>query len=114
MSASEAMKREADVFMKHVQATDWLVLLDERGVQHTSVELSQMLQTKMNAALPRLVFLIGGAWGIDPTVRQRANAVWSLSKLTFTHDMARIVAIEQIYRALTILRGEKYHNETVT
>lgn len=106
----ELKKLESDVLLSHVEDRDFLVLLDESGKQRTSVEMSEFLQQRMNGATSRIVFLIGGAFGVAESVRQRADFIWSLSKLTLTHDMARLVLIEQIYRSHTILRGEKYHN----
>ena len=110
-SADELKKLEGDELLRHLDDRDFVVLLDERGSQHTSMGLSRFLQTRMNAATPRSVFVIGGAFGVSEAVTHRADFIWSLSELTLTHDMSRIVLIEQIYRAHTILRGEKYHNE---
>ncbi|QDV69685.1 Ribosomal RNA large subunit methyltransferase H [Rosistilla carotiformis] len=111
LSAGELMKKEADLLLRQVADQDLMVLMDERGRQLSSVELSEWIQAKMNIATPRMTLVIGGAWGVDPKVNERADWIWSLSKLTLTHDMARVFLIEQIYRAFTILRGEKYHNE---
>ncbi|WP_417744882.1 23S rRNA (pseudouridine(1915)-N(3))-methyltransferase RlmH [Rosistilla oblonga] len=111
LSAAELMKKEAELLLRQVADQDLMVLMDERGRQWTSMELSQWLQAKMNIATPRMTLVIGGAWGVDAKVSQRADRIWSLSKLTLTHDMARVFLIEQIYRGFTILRGEKYHNE---
>lgn len=111
LESDDLKRREAEVLLRQVDPQDHLVLLDERGKQYTSVELSDFFQAQMNQARPRLVFAIGGAFGVDASVTKRADFVWSLSKLTLTHDMARVFLMEQTYRAFTILRGERYHNE---
>ena len=96
--------------MDWLQRDDFLVALDERGKEMDSVQLSAFLQLRANESTRRLVFLIGGAFGIDAPVLQRANLIWSLSKLTFPHQLVRLILSEQLYRACTILRNEKYHH----
>ncbi|MBO7627213.1 MAG: 23S rRNA (pseudouridine(1915)-N(3))-methyltransferase RlmH, partial [Paludibacteraceae bacterium] len=88
-----------------------MILLDENGTEFTSVGFSEYLQKKMNAGGKRLVFLIGGPYGFSPNVYKRANGKVSLSKMTFSHQMIRLIFVEQIYRAFTILKGEPYHHE---
>lgn len=104
-------QKEAELLLSKINTADYVVLLDERGKQLSSIELSEFLQKRMNVSCPRLVLIIGGAYGVHTTVMERADFIWSLSKLTLTHDMARVLLIEQVYRAYTILKGEKYHNE---
>lgn len=87
-----------------------VILLDEHGQEFRSVEYAQWLQKKMSSGKD-LTLVIGGAYGFSPAVYQRANSKLSLSKMTFSHQMVRLLAVEQLYRALTILRGEPYHHE---
>lgn len=106
-----ALKRaEAASILQLLEKDDHLILLDERGKQLSSPELADMLQKRANESTKRLIFLIGGAYGVDETVAQRANVTWSLSKLVFPHMLVRLILSEQLYRACTILRNEKYHH----
>lgn len=89
---------------------DYLVALDEKGKQFNSQQLAVFIQTRANDSIKRLVFSIGGAFGLDIQVLQRANFSWSLSLLTFPHQMVRLILAEQVYRACTIIRNEKYHH----
>ena len=107
----EIRKKEAEQILELIDIADYVVLLDERGRQMNSMELSQWIQHKMNISISRVVFVIAGAWGAHDLIKERADYKWSLSKLTFTHEMARIILLEQLYRAQTILKGEKYHNQ---
>lgn len=107
---ADVKKQEAATILHQLQKDDHLVLLDERGKQLTSVELAGLLQQRANASTRNLVFLIGGAFGVDDTVMQRANFSWSLSKLVFPHQLVRLMLAEQVYRACTINRNEKYHH----
>ena len=102
-------KNDTAILARLTPATD-VILLDERGQEFRSVELAEWLQKKMNSGRD-LTFVIGGPFGFSKEVYARANGQWSLSRLTFSHQMIRIMAIEQIYRAMTILRGEPYHHE---
>ncbi|MEZ4917524.1 MAG: 23S rRNA (pseudouridine(1915)-N(3))-methyltransferase RlmH [Saprospiraceae bacterium] len=101
---------EARLVLNKLQSTDFLVLLDERGKEFTSEGLAKWMETQLNAPHRRLIFLIGGAFGFHQDLYDRANAQWSLSKLTFSHQMIRLFALEQLYRAMTILKNEPYHN----
>ncbi len=102
---------EAKLILAKLQPDDYLVLLDERGQQFTSVAFSKWMEQRLSDSRRRMVFLIGGAFGFSPDIYQRANAQISLSSLTFSHQMVRLFFLEQLYRAMTILRGEQYHNE---
>lgn len=106
----EYMEIKNEQILKCVQPADHVVLLDERGTERRSIEFADWLQTKMNAA-KRLVFVIGGPFGFSQEVYDRANEMVSLSKMTFSHQMVRVVFTEQLYRACTILKHEKYHHE---
>ena len=107
---TQLKKQEAQVFLQQLQPDDYLVLLDERGKNISSPELAEIIQGRANESRRQLVFLIGGAYGVDSTVQQRANFTWSLSKLVFPHQLVRLLLAEQVYRACTILRNEKYHH----
>lgn len=106
----ELKKQEAKVVLQLLQKEDVLILLDERGKQFTSLEVAQLIQQQANESAKRLVFLIGGAFGVDEEVKKRANITWSLSKLVFPHMLVRLILAEQVYRACSILRNEKYHH----
>ncbi|MBQ8655811.1 MAG: 23S rRNA (pseudouridine(1915)-N(3))-methyltransferase RlmH [Prevotella sp.] len=101
---------EGTLILKQLQPTDHVVLLDEHGKELRSVELAQWLQQRQQSAR-RLVFVIGGPYGFSPTVYQRADEQLSLSRLTFSHQMIRLIFTEQLYRACTIIKGEPYHHE---
>jgi 23S rRNA (pseudouridine1915-N3)-methyltransferase len=103
-------KQEAVLILQHIVKDDWLVLLDERGRQLSSPELANFIQQRANESIKRIIFLVGGAFGVDETIMQRANYTWSLSKLVFPHMLVRLMLAEQIYRACTILKNEKYHH----
>jgi 23S rRNA (pseudouridine1915-N3)-methyltransferase len=102
---------EALAIMKAIKPDDFLVLLDEKGVNPTSSEFAQFLQKKMNAGTKQLVLLVGGAFGFTKEVYDRADYQLSFSKMTFSHEMIRVFIAEQVYRAFTILKGESYHND---
>ncbi len=103
-------KTEAQQVLQVLQAEDYLVLLDERGKNISSPELAQLIQDRANESRKQLVFLIGGAYGVDTALQQRANFTWSLSRLVFPHQLVRLILAEQVYRACSILRNEKYHH----
>lgn len=106
----ELKKQEASLILKILKPDDWLILLDERGVSWKSPDLANQLQLRANEGTKQIVFLIGGAFGVHETIRERANQVWSLSKLVFPHQLVRLILAEQLYRACTIIRNEKYHH----
>jgi 23S rRNA (pseudouridine1915-N3)-methyltransferase len=110
LSETELKKAEAALIIAQLQKEDVLVLLDERGKNLSSPELAQWLQQKANESSKRIVFLIGGAFGVDDTIRKKAAMTWSLSRLVFPHMLVRLILSEQLYRACTILRNEKYHH----
>ena len=106
-----ARRKEAARLEGALAAGDWLVLLDERGRGLTSPELAGLIGERARAGGGgRLVFLVGGPFGVDPAVRRRANLTLSLSRMTLPHELARVLLLEQLYRAWTILRGERYHH----
>ncbi len=103
--------KEGELILKQVQPSDFMLLLDDKGKQYTSVEYANYLQKHMNAATKNLVVVVGGAYGFSEKVYARANGLLSLSKMTLTHQMVRFFFLEQTYRAMTILKGESYHHE---
>ena len=104
-------KAEAVNILKSITATDVLVLLDETGKMLSSPGLSKLIQQKANQSAQRVVFLIGGAYGVEDEIKKRANFTWSLSELVFPHMLVRLILAEQVYRACSILANEKYHHE---
>jgi 23S rRNA (pseudouridine1915-N3)-methyltransferase len=104
-------KAEAETILKALNKTDILVLLDEKGKMLSSPGLAKLIQKQANQSAQRIVFLIGGAYGIDEEIKKRANFTWSLSELVFPHMLVRLLLAEQIYRACSILANEKYHHE---
>lgn len=110
LSQPDLKKKEAEVLLEGLSKDDYLVALDERGRQMGSEGLAQFVQLRANDSIKNLVFLIGGIYGLDETVLKRADHRWSLSQLTLPHQLVRLVLAEQLYRACTILRNEKYHH----
>ena len=103
-------KKESQILLQLIKEDDFLVALDEGGKQFSSEELAFFLQRRATESTKHIVFLIGGAFGLDASVLHRANLKWSLSQLTFPHQLVRLILAEQVYRACTILRNEKYHH----
>lgn len=99
------------MILQKTEKEDYLVALDERGKQLSSDGLARLIQSRANESTKRLVFLIGGAYGIDEEVLDTASFKWSLSHLTFPHQLVRLILAEQLYRACSILRNEKYHHQ---
>jgi 23S rRNA (pseudouridine1915-N3)-methyltransferase len=108
---AEQKRAEGATISQWLKEGDYLVALDERGAAFTSEALSRFIQQRATESVKRLVFLIGGAYGLDKTVLDKAQLKWSLSLLTFPHQLVRLILAEQIYRACTILRNEKYHHK---
>lgn len=108
--AGSVQRQEAGPILSALATDDYLVLLDERGKSWTSEQLSTFIETRAGDSCRHLVFLIGGAFGVDDAVRARAQFTWSLSSLVFPHQLVRLILAEQVYRACTILRNEKYHH----
>ncbi len=103
--------KEAEAISRHLQPGDVVVLLDERGKEYRSVEFSTFLNRHFISGAKSLVFVVGGPFGFDPSLNKRASSTLSLSKMTFSHQMVRLFFTEQLYRALSILRGGSYHHE---
>ena len=106
LSPKEFKKKEAELIFKKINDKDFVILLDEKGKEYSSIEFAAFL----NKTERPITFIIGGAYGFDDTVYERANGLISLSKMTFTHQMIRLIFAEQLYRAMTILNNESYHH----
>lgn len=106
----ELKAKEAAWILESLKKDDFLAALDEKGTMLSSAKLASWIQARANESSKQLVFLIGGAYGLDESVIKRANFVWSLSTLTFPHQLVRLILAEQLYRACTIIRNEKYHH----
>ena len=104
-------EKEGELILKALQPGDVVVLLDEHGKEMRSLEFAEYMKRKMNTVNKRLVFVIGGPYGFSPAIYALAKEKVSLSKMTFSHQMVRLFFVEQLYRAMTILRGEPYHHE---
>jgi 23S rRNA (pseudouridine1915-N3)-methyltransferase len=110
LSVEQQKQKEGELILKNLADGDQVVLLDENGREFGSVEFAEFLQAKMVAGLKRLVFVVGGPYGFSPAVYERSNGKISLSRMTFSHQMVRLIFLEQLYRGNTILKGEPYHH----
>lgn len=104
-------EKEGDLILSKISTTDRMVLLDENGTSFDSIEFSKFLQKQMNSGIKQLVFVIGGPYGFSEKIYKKSQGKISLSKMTFSHQMIRLFAIEQIYRGFTILKNEPYHHQ---
>ncbi len=111
LSENDLKKKEGEIILNALQKEDYLILLEERGRQLNSEGLASFIQSRANESIKNIVFLIGGAYGVSEAVMQRANYKWSLSQLVFPHQLVRLILAEQVYRACSILRNEKYHHQ---
>ena len=108
---SEQKKREGESILKNVAPGDFVVLLDDKGAEYSSLQFATWLQKRMASGMKRLVFVIGGAYGFSREVYARADEKLSLSRMTFSHQIVRAIFTEQLYRAFSILNNEPYHHE---
>ncbi len=111
LSEQVQKEKEGKLLLDHVRQDDYLILLDERGTEFSSLMFASFMEKKMIAGLRNVVFIIGGPYGFSVSVYDRANLRVSLSKMTFSHQMVRLIFTEQLYRAMTIIKGEPYHHE---
>ena len=111
LSPDDFRQKEGELILKRTGKGDATILLDEKGKEMNSTGFANFLQQKMNTGIKTLNFVIGGAYGFSPEVRQMAAAKISLSKMTFSHQIVRVIFMEQLYRAFTIIRNEPYHNQ---
>ena len=110
MSEMELKKKEGEMIIDFLHKDDYLILLDETGKMLSSPSLAEFIQQRANDSKKNIVFLIGGAYGVDEMVKKRADFTWSLSMLVFPHQLVRLMLSEQLYRACSILKNEKYHH----
>ena len=111
LSRQQIMQKEGELILKHLSPGDHLILLDEHGREFRSMEFAEHLEHLLSMGGKNLVFVVGGAFGFSDAVYARAHSKISLSRMTFSHQMVRIIFAEQLYRAFTILKGEPYHHE---
>lgn len=111
LTTNQQKDKEGELILNKLQPTDALILLDENGLEYTSVKFAFYLQKKMNSGIKTLVFVIGGPYGFSDQVYAKAKAKIALSQMTFSHQMVRLFVVEQIYRGYTILKNEPYHHQ---
>lgn len=111
LTEDQQKEKEGELINKYLQAGDYLVLLDERGKEFSSLQFASYLEKKTHTVAKRLVFIVGGPYGFAESIYKKASEKISLSKMTFSHQMIRLIFVEQLYRAMTILNNEPYHHE---
>jgi 23S rRNA (pseudouridine1915-N3)-methyltransferase len=104
-------EKEGEKILSMLKKEDYIVLLDEKGKDMKSEALAELVENRMVDSVRRMVFIIGGAYGVSDAVMSRANYTWKLSSLVFPHMLVRVIVLEQLYRAFTIIKGEKYHHQ---
>lgn len=107
----EQKEKEGELILKQVEDADEVILLDEKGKEYTSVEFSEQVNKRAIAGKRKVYFVVGGPYGFSKKVYNRANSLISFSKMTFSHQMIRLFFVEQLYRAMTIIKGEPYHHQ---
>jgi len=110
LSEAQQKQKEGELILDKVKTGDTLILLDENGKEFSSVAFSKFLEQKMLSGIKNLIFVIGGPYGFSQDVYQKAQGKVSLSKMTFSHQMIRMIFVEQLYRGMTIIKGEPYHH----
>jgi 23S rRNA (pseudouridine1915-N3)-methyltransferase len=110
LTQEQQKAKEAELILKKITALDYVILLDEKGIEVSSSQFAAYIDKKAVGSVANLVFIVGGPYGFDQTVYQRANDKLSLSRMTFSHQMVRLFFVEQLYRAFTIIKGEPYHH----
>jgi 23S rRNA (pseudouridine1915-N3)-methyltransferase len=111
LTEQQQKAKEAEAILKKISPLDHVILLDDKGMELTSIKFAGYIDKKSVGSVSSLVFIVGGPYGFDPSVYDRANDKLSLSRMTFSHQMIRLLFVEQLYRAYTILKGEPYHHE---
>ena len=111
LSKAELKRKEGLLITQHLQSSDYVILLDDKGKTSSSLEFAQKLESWLNSGKKRLLFVVGGAYGFSDEIYSKAPEKCSLSKMTFSHQMVRLFFAEQLYRAFTILKNEPYHHE---
>ncbi|GHV59072.1 ribosomal RNA large subunit methyltransferase H [Bacteroidia bacterium] len=107
----QVKEKEGEWILKNIQSGDYIVLLDEHGREFTSLQFAQYLERKTHSVSKSLIFIIGGPYGFSPKVQEAAHEKIALSKMTFSHQLVRLIFVEQLYRAMTILQHEPYHHQ---
>lgn len=111
LSTMMQKQKEGELILKELESSDKVILLDELGKEYSSVQFAQLIQTQMNSSIKRLVFVVGGPFGFSEEIYKRSSGKISLSQMTFSHQMIRLLFVEQVYRAFTIIKGEPYHHQ---
>jgi 23S rRNA (pseudouridine1915-N3)-methyltransferase len=111
VSHEATKEKEGEKMLGYLKKEDYVVLLDEKGRDMKSEVLAELVENRMVDSVRRMVFIIGGAYGVSKVIEERANYIWKLSSLVFPHMLVRVILVEQLYRAMTIIKGEKYHHE---
>jgi len=111
LTTEQQKKKEGELILKNLQPGDYIALLDEKGKEYTSLQFASYIEKKTHTISRRLVFIIGGPYGFSPSIYGKANERLTLSRMTFSHQMVRLIFLEQLYRAMTILNNEPYHHE---
>jgi 23S rRNA (pseudouridine1915-N3)-methyltransferase len=111
LSEDQQKNEEGKLILNKLEKSDFITLLDEKGKKYSSMQFAELINKRSVSGLKRLVFIIGGPYGFSPDVYMRSNSILSLSDMTFSHQMVRLFAVEQVYRAFTILKNEPYHHE---
>jgi 23S rRNA (pseudouridine1915-N3)-methyltransferase len=110
LSSKDLVKKESEAILKKINTKDFVILLDEKGKEFSSLQLADLMNNLMVRGVATIIFIVGGAFGVSENINKRANLILSFSKFTLTHQMIRIFLLEQLYRSMTILRNESYHN----
>ena len=111
LSHAQQKEKESEQLLKSISGTDCVVLLSEEGRSFRSIDFAKYIENAAVNSTSNIIFIVGGPFGVDERIRKRANLVLSLSAMTFSHQMVRLFFVEQLYRAMTILKGEQYHHE---
>jgi 23S rRNA (pseudouridine1915-N3)-methyltransferase len=111
LSENQQKQKEGELILNYIKSGDFVVLLDEKGRDYTSLEYSKFIEKQMISGLKNLIFIVGGPYGFSDEVYKKCNSKLSLSKMTFSHQMVRLIFTEQLYRAMTIIKGEPYHHK---
>ncbi len=110
LSEDQQKQKEGELILNQINPGDFVVLLDEKGKEFTSVDFSKFIEKQMISGLKNLVFVVGGPYGFSNEIYKQSNSKISLSRMTFSHQMVRLIFAEQLYRAMTIIKGEPYHH----
>ncbi|MDB5129292.1 23S rRNA (pseudouridine(1915)-N(3))-methyltransferase RlmH [Mucilaginibacter sp.] len=111
LTEDQQKAKEAELILKKITVQDHVILLDENGMEFTSVQFANYINKRSVSSSANLIFIVGGPYGFDQSVYQRANDKISLSRMTFSHQMVRLFFVEQLYRAYSIIKGEPYHHQ---